>query len=57
MKYMQGMDIYLTNKDLYNYFMGCIWYSPTCDSANFDDSIFNKYEKANLEILKSLDTY
>ncbi len=45
------------NKDLYNYFMGCIWYSPTCDSANFDDSIFNKYEKANLEILKSLDTY
>lgn len=45
------------NKDLYNYFMGCIWYSPTCDSANFDDGIFNKYEKANLEILKSLDTY
>ena len=45
------------NEDLYNYFMGCIWYSPTCDSTDFDDSIFNKYEKANLEILSDLDTY
>ena len=43
--------------DLYNYFMGCIWYSPTCDAADFDDSIFNEYEKANLEILADLDTY
>ncbi len=46
-----------TNEDLYNYFMGCIWYSPTCDSTDFDDSIFNEYEKANLEILANLDTY
>ena len=46
-----------TNKDLYNYFMGCIWYSPTCDGTDFDDSIFNEYEKANLEILSVLDTY
>ncbi len=46
-----------TNKDLYNYFMGCIWYSPTCDGTDFDDSIFNEYEKANLEILADLDTY
>lgn len=45
------------NEDLYNYFMGCIWYSPTCDSADFDDNIFNEYEKANLEILSDLDTY
>ena len=45
------------NEDLYNYFMGCIWYSPTCDSANFDDNIFNEYEKANLEILSDLDAY
>lgn len=44
------------NEDLYNYFMGCIWYSPTCDSTDFDDSIFNEYEKANLEILSDLDT-
>lgn len=46
-----------TNEDLYNYFMGCIWYSPTCDAADFDDNIFNEYEKANLEILADLDTY
>ena len=46
-----------TNEDLYNYFMGCIWYSPTFDGADFDDSIFNEYEKANLEILANLDTY
>lgn len=45
------------DKDLSNYFMGCIWYSPTCDSADFDDRIFNQYEKANLEILAGLDTY
>ena len=45
------------NEDLYNYFMGCIWYNPTCDSTGFDDSIFNEYEKANLEILSDLDTY
>lgn len=46
-----------TNEDLYNYFMGCIWYSPTCDGTEFDDSIFNEYEKANLEILADLDSY
>ena len=45
------------DKDLHNYFMGCIWYNPTCDSANFDDSIFNEYETANLELLADLDTY
>ncbi|MCM1387652.1 MAG: YARHG domain-containing protein [Bacillus sp. (in: Bacteria)] len=45
------------NEDLYNYFMGCIWYSPTCDSADFDESALNEYEKANLEILADLDIY
>ena len=46
-----------TDEDLYNYFMGCIWYSPTCDGADFDDNIFNEYEKSNLKILADLDTY
>ena len=45
------------NEDLYNYFLGCIWYSPTCDGVDFDDNVFNEYEKANLEILADLDTY
>ncbi len=46
-----------TNEDLYNYFMGCIWYSPTCESADFDDDVFNEFERANLEILADLDNY
>ncbi len=46
-----------TNEDLYNYFMGCIWYSPVCSGADFSEDVFNEYEKANLEILAGLDTY
>ena len=45
------------NEDLYNYFMGCVWYNPTCKAEDFDDSVLNEYEKANLEILSSMDTY
>ena len=45
------------NDDLYNYFMGCVWYNPTCKAEDFDDSVLNEYEKANLEILASMDTY
>lgn len=45
------------DEDLYHYFMGCIWYSPTCERADFDDSVFNEYERANLEILAELDAY
>lgn len=36
------------NEDLYNYFMGCVWYNPTCKAEDFDDSVLNEYEKANL---------
>ena len=45
------------NEDLYNYFMGCVWYNPTCKAEDFDDSVLNEYEKANLEVLASMDTY
>ena len=45
------------NEDLYNYFMGCVWHNPTCKAEDFDDSVLNEYEKANLEILASMDTY
>lgn len=45
------------NEDLYNYFMGCVWYNPTCKAEDFDDSVLNEYEKADLEILASMDTY
>lgn len=43
------------NEDLNNYFMGCIWYQPVCNSEEFDDSVFNDYEKENLKILSDLD--
>ncbi|NBJ91672.1 YARHG domain-containing protein [Parablautia muri] len=45
------------DEDLFYYFMGCIWYSPTCESKDFKDSVLNEYEKANLEILAELDVY
>lgn len=43
------------NEDLQNYFMGCAWYEPVEEGGNFDDSVFNDYEKKNLEILAKLD--
>lgn len=41
--------------DLNNYFMGCAWYQPVWGSDEFDDSVFNDYERKNLELLSSLD--
>ncbi len=43
------------NEDLNNYFMGCAWYEPLYTSDEFDDSVFNDYEKKNLELLSKLD--
>ena len=45
------------NGDLYNYFMGCVWYHPTCGAEEFNESVLNEYEKANLKILVSMDTF
>lgn len=41
--------------DLENYFMGCIWYTPTCVPEDFKESVFNEYEKVNLNLLSELD--
>ncbi len=41
--------------DLYNYFMGCLWYEPLVSGEEFDVSVFNEYEKKNLEVLARLD--
>lgn len=40
--------------DMNNYFNGMDWYTPSIDSAIFSDSVFNEYEKANLELLNSI---
>lgn len=45
-----------TDEDLYNYFMGCMWYEPVVAPEDFTDEVFNEYEKANLELLAELDT-
>lgn len=42
------------DSDMNNYFNGMDWYTPSIDSANFSDSVFNEYEKANLELLNSI---
>ena len=42
------------DSDMNNYFNGMDWYTPSIDSANFSDNIFNEYEKANLELLNSI---
>lgn len=44
------------DQDLYNYFMGCIWYTPTTDPEDFSDEVFNEFEKENLKLLDELDT-
>ena len=50
---MQGMVIFLRMKIC----IIILWYNPTCKAEDFDDSVLNEYEKANLEILASMDTY
>lgn len=42
--------------DLYNYFMGCIWYTPVVAPEDFSDEVFNECEKENLKLLDELDT-
>ncbi|MBQ8488672.1 MAG: YARHG domain-containing protein [Pseudobutyrivibrio sp.] len=32
-----------------------MWYIPEVKPEDFDDSVFNEYEKANLQILSGLD--
>lgn len=44
-----------SDADLYNYFMGCAWYQPVYSSGEFDDSIWNDYERENLKLLAELD--
>ena len=43
------------DEDLNNYFLGCAWYQPSVTGAEFDDSVFNDFERKNLELLAELD--
>ena len=48
------MDI-VKYEDLNNYFMGCAWYEPVCGKDQFNDQVFNDYERKNLELLTKLE--
>lgn len=37
--------------DLNRYFSKMSWYIPLYDAAHFDDSVFNPYEKANIDLI------
>lgn len=39
------------DEDLKNYFLGQLWYDPTIEAEDFDDSVFNEYEVYNLELI------
>ncbi len=43
------------NEDLNKYFRGCAWYQPLYTSEEFDNSVFNDYERSNLELLVELE--
>ena len=43
--------------DLYNYFMGCIWYEPTTAPEDFDVSVLNEYERENVKFFAELDDF
>lgn len=45
------------DENLKNYFKGQLWYIPSVEAEEFDDSVFNDIEKKNLELLNELDTY
>lgn len=42
-------------EDLNSYFSSKSWYFGYISEEDFDDSIFNEYEKANLELIKSAE--
>ena len=44
------------DKEIYNYFMGQIWYTPSVMPADFSEDIFTETEVKNLDLLNSLDT-
>ena len=41
---------------LYGYFMGQVWYTPSVMPADFSEEIFSETEVKNLDLLNSIDT-
>lgn len=40
-----------SNPDLQNYFLGQVWYEPQTVGEEFSESVFNDYERKNLELI------
>ena len=43
------------DQDIYNYFMGQVWYSPSIMPKDFTEDIFTETEVKNLDMLNSID--
>lgn len=43
------------DQDLYNYFMGQIWYNPSIMPADFSEKTFTETEVKNLDLINSID--
>lgn len=43
------------DQDLYNYFMGQVWYSPSVLPADFSEKTFSETEVKNLDLINSID--
>ena len=44
------------DKELSNYFMGQVWYSPSIATGEFDEKTFTETEVKNLDMLNSIDS-
>ena len=44
------------DQDLYNYFMGQVWYNPSVMPADFSEKTFTETEVKNLDLINSIDT-
>ena len=43
-----------TDPELYEFFLTRMWYEPKYTPEEFDEGVFNEYERANLDLLVSL---
>ena len=54
MKYLHAMDENLKQR-IYAYFSNQPWYHGYLSLDEFDDSVLNEYEKANLDLIKTVE--
>lgn len=45
-----------TTNSIAEYFNNCTWYKPSVEASQFQDSVFNQYEIANIRLLEDYET-